>query len=268
MFLMYADEADQDGQREFLVYAAVFFPSDRVLEVCKGISELRLKYGFTASDPLKFSTGTKPESVSREDHTSIKSDVLKLAAKLGCKTCCYVIPHAIARGQPHENRLKYGVNTLLIKFDQFLRESGNLPGTATFDRTEDYPQAAHLREISESGVNLENGSKRNLEYVVSLGTTQNGMSHLNSVTDIVVGSFRWVINEPDKDKVGAKLLAQLSNLLWGAINDKGELVVQERGLVIRPKVIRSQKYKADIDAFIERLKRYQKGYLNPSDRET
>ncbi len=258
MYLIYADEADQDGQRELLVYASVFFPANNLLSISNKVSQLREKHGFRNGDSLKFSTGTKPSDVSREQHTAIKAEILRLAVKNDCKACCYVIPHAIAKGKPHEDRLKFALNTLLIKFDQFLKESGSIPGSAHFDHTEDYNQNKFLREISELGVQNEAGTRKKLDRVISVGTTQNGMSHLNSVTDIVVGSFRWVINEPEKNKVGAKLLAQLSGLLWGKMNDKGVLNVRERGLVVRPKTIKSQKYKADINAFLASLNEYQR----------
>ena len=138
MYLMYADEADQDGSKEFLVYAAVFFPAEKVLELHNSLVKLRYKYGFKDADHLKFSTGTKPPHVSRDDHTNIKNDILDLAIQNSCQTCCYVIPHAIAKGRSHEDRLKFGINTLLMKFDQFLSENGCCAGSARFDHTTDF----------------------------------------------------------------------------------------------------------------------------------
>lgn len=138
MYLMYADEADQDGQKEFLVYAAVFFPCEKLLYLHNAAEELRTKYGFSNSDQLKSSTGSKPNQVARENHTLIKNDILRIAAEADCKACCYVVPHSIAKGQDHETKLKFGINTLLMKFDQFLRENGGVAGCAKFDRTTDF----------------------------------------------------------------------------------------------------------------------------------
>lgn len=255
MYIMIADEADQDGSREFLVYAAVFFPAEHLKKLADGVSELRTKYGYENGDSLKFTSGRIPDGVTRENHLEIKKKIIALAIECGCKTSCYVIPHAIAKGQPHENKLKFGLNTLLTTFEKFLRENGEVAGTAYFDHTTDYKQNEYIKDISRHGVLKEDGGRISLSHIVAMGITQDGMSHLNSVTDIVVGSFRWVINEPNKDVVGAELLRQLSGLLWGKMND-GVLKVQERSLVIRPQKIRSPQIKADVQAFIDRLTTY------------
>jgi len=234
MYLMFADEADQDGEKEFLVYAGVFFPSDAVLQLHQKVQALRTKFGFAEDDVLKFSSGTKPKGIDNKTHTEIKNSVLKLAAEMGCKTCCYIVPNDIAKGQPLENRLKYGMNTLLIKFDQFLRECGSLPGAVFFDKTTDFNQAAYLKEVAAFGLDFS-GKRMKLEHVVSFASTQTGLSHLAAITDIVVGAFRWVVNEPDKDKVGALLLGAVAKLMWGKPGDDGQLHVRERGFVVRPK---------------------------------
>lgn len=258
MYLMIADEADQDGEKEFLVFAGVFFPGDKILKINNEVKALRQKYAFADTDVLKSSTGTKPKKLSPAKHAEIKNSVLELAAAHDCKICCYVIPHAIAKGQRHENRLKFGTNTLLIKFDQFLREQGNLAGVALFDHTNDYKQSHYLRETFELGLPFPNSPRKKLKNIVKIETTSVGHSHLNSVTDIVVGSFRFVVNEPDKDMVGAILLKSLAKIMWGKRDAKGILHVRDRGLCIRPNNIKLEGYQADIAAFVERIEKYDK----------
>ncbi|HEV8035588.1 MAG TPA: hypothetical protein VGP75_12245 [Yoonia sp.] len=253
---MYADEADQDGSREFLVYAAVFFPADATLKLHKEVVRLRYKYGFKDGDLLKFSTGTKPKHVDRGDHTKLKNDILNLATDFGCQTCCYVVPHSIAKGQDNQTRLKFGINTLLLKFDQFLRESGKVAGTVRFDHTNDFKQMAYFEEVFQLGMDFQ-GKRKKLDHIVSIEQTSIGLSHLSSIADIVVGSFRFVINEPDKDQVGALLFKQLSKLMWGEKNKSGTKLVRERGLCIRPRTVEHSEYEADIAAFVDRLVKYQ-----------
>ncbi|MEP2028143.1 MAG: hypothetical protein ABJI96_05475 [Paracoccaceae bacterium] len=253
---MIADEADQDGAKEFLVFAGVFFPGEKMLQIHNEVGSLRNKYGFVDSDVLKSATGTRPKKMLPADHAEIKNSILELAAATNCKICCYIIPHAIAKGQNHENRLKFGTNTLLIKFDQFLRESGKLGGIALFDHTTDYNQSHYLREVFEQGLPFPDGVRKRLENVVKIETTSVGHSHLNSVTDIVVGSFRFVVNEPDKDKVGAVLMKSLAKIMWGKADNAGDFHVRELGLCIRPKNVKLDDYKADITAFVKRIERY------------
>jgi len=258
MFLMYADEADQDGSKEFLVYAAVFIPADKALRIHLEIDKLRTESGFSPTDTLKFSSGTKPKDITREAHTDIKNKVLDLAVDSGCKTCCYVVPYAIAKGQPLENRLKFGINTILAKFDQFLRESGNAAGLAHFDRTEDFKQSKYFREVFELGLEWPDGKRKKFQNIVGINQASNGLSHLCSLCDIVVGAYRFSINEPDKDVVGAKLIQVLARMMWGVIGSDGELQVRERGICIRPKNVKLSDYQADIEAFISRLQRYER----------
>ncbi len=257
MYVMYADEADQDGSKEFLIYASVFFPSDQLLKIHKGMIAIRRKYGFKPKDKLKFSPGGVSKDITRQAHTDAKNAVLRLAATHHCKACCYITPHVIAKGQPHDKRLKFGINTLLMKFDQFLRENGNAPGVVKFDRTTDFKQEQYFKEIFETGILFHLSQKTyQLGNIVSIDNTLNGTSHLASLTDIVVGSFRFVINEPNKDLVGVKLLQMLSNILWGIKDEKGVLLVRERGFCIRPKNIAVADYEADISALTTRLNEY------------
>lgn len=255
MYLMIADEADQDGKKEFLVYAGVFFPDVSVSKLTTEVDALRNKYGYREGDLLKSSPGTVPEYVSRDNHANIKNDILNLAAGNGCKICCYVVPHAIAKGQSHENRLKFGINTVLGKFDQFLREHNDPAGAAFFDRTEDFNQTSYLREIYEFGLPFGN-KRQKLSRVVMIDNTSIGHSNLCSITDVVVGSFRFVVNEPEKDIVGAKLLKLLAKLMWCVTNDKGEQLVRERGICIRPMNVDVTDYEADIHSLISRLEKY------------
>lgn len=256
MFLMIADEADQDGAKQFLVFAGVFFPSEALKILTEGVEKLRRKYGYGDGDLLKSSPTSKPKSVSSESHASIKNAILQLAANHECKICCYVVPHAIAKGQKHEDRMKYGTNTLLQKFDQFLSEKGNAAGIALFDRTSDYKQPRYFGEVYSHGIPWQDGSKKKLRNVVLIDNTGIGHSHLASVTDVVVGAFRFVANEPDKDKVGTVLTKLLKKLMWGVLDRDGQFNVGERGICVRPRNLKRPEYKADIAAFIDRIVGY------------
>lgn len=257
MYMMFADEADQDGSREFLVYVAVFVPVSEALTIKREIESLRTEFEFPAGSPLKFSSGTRPSSVTREAHAEIKNRVLALAAQSDCKICCYLVPHSIAKGQDLQGRLKFAVNTLASKFDQFLRESGGVGGWAFFDRTTDYRQSDYLRELMTEGVDWS-GKRKLLHHIIGMSDTREGYSHINSMCDIVVGAFRFIANEPDKDRVGTELMKPIAQLMWGTVDRLGKKTVRERGLLIRPRKVILTAYQADIQSFIERLTEYAK----------
>jgi hypothetical protein len=255
MYLMYADEADQDGAKEYLVYAGVFIPMPQVATIHKSIQNARVKHGFSDGDVLKFSVSTGPKSVTKEAHAAIKAEVLALASSTECKTCCYVIPHAIAKNQSLETKLKFAVNTLLTKFNQFLRERQQAGGVACFDHSSDYKQIDYFKEVMEYGIDWS-GERRKLDRIAAIHQSRIGLSHLASLADIVVGSFRFAMNEPDKDKVGASLVKQLETSMWGVIEDDGELNVSERGICVRPKNVKIDSHAANLKVFLKRLEDY------------
>ncbi|MCX7559145.1 hypothetical protein OS190_06155 [Sulfitobacter sp. F26204] len=160
--------------------------------------------------------------------------------------------------------MKFGTNTLLLKFDQFLRENGKVGGIAFFDQTTDFKQLQYFREIFQFGMEFKETRKR-LEHIVSIDNTGTNHSHLSSITDIVVGAFRFVANEPDKDKVGTVLVGLLGKLMWGVRGHDGVLQVAERGLCIRPKSISHIGHQADIRAFRDRLNLMSQNASKPVD---
>lgn len=250
LYLMLADEADQDGSKEFLVMASIFFPSEALKPLHKAVEAERRKAGFAPTAELKFKSRSRPATVNVETHTVLKNRVLELAAEHGCQACCYLAPHSIAGKQPLDTRLKWGANTLLLKFDQFLRIRGEAPGLVLFDRTSDYNQHDYFKSVfQESG-------ERKLKNIVGLGVTSSGASHLASVCDIVVGACRFAINEPMNESAGRVLMKAVAKILWHERSTDGAPTYRDYGLCIRPKDVAVVSYRADIEALISRLNKY------------
>ena len=80
---------------------------------------------------------------------------------------------------------------------------------------------------------------------------------MTSVTDIVVGAFRFIVNEPDKDKVGITLLKLLEKVMWSK-PEGNDINISERGICIRPVKIKSVKIQADVEALTQRLESWSK----------
>jgi hypothetical protein len=66
--------------------------------------------------------------------------------------------------------------------------------------------------------------KRRLDRITSIGFTCDGASHLSSMADILLGSFRYCVNDAEKDKAGRVMLPKLVPLMWTAIRDAFNLV--------------------------------------------
>jgi hypothetical protein len=255
---MYADEADQDApEKRYLIYGAIYVPSDAAHELTKTIIAKRVEYGFPPEALLKFSTGTIPTGVTREAHAALKSDLLAAAAEANVRAVCYVVQHDLARTTSKEVKLKWAMNTLVYNFQKFLRNHVNDCGLVFFDRTTDFKQEEYLKELMQHGLPKRDGKRIPIDRIIAANSTQVGLSQLNSLCDVVVGSFRFVFNEPDKDIVGKKLFKQLAKFIWGDISADGKKwYVLDKGLIFRPKEFTVIDYEADKEATVRQLVYY------------
>jgi hypothetical protein len=113
MYLMFADEADQDApEKQYLIYGAIYVPTEEALSLVQWITNKRTQFKYPPDAPLKFSTGTIPKGVTREQHAKFKSEMLAAAAKANVKAVCYVVQHDVARTTPKPEKLKWAINTL------------------------------------------------------------------------------------------------------------------------------------------------------------
>lgn len=251
---MFADEADFDGSKEYLVFSAVFIPTNATLQISRQIEAIRLEAGFRAGDDFKFSSTTRPRSVDQKAHKEAKNSVIELAKANGCRICLYLAPVTVARKQTKETQLKYGTNTLLSQYNRFLEEH-KAGGIAFFDRLTEFSQFDYFKEVFQQALEFQHGRRRLSNVLVAAPTTNNA-SHLSSLADIVAGAFRWVVNEPEKDRVGKALMKSLAPLMWGKSDENGNLDVRERGLCIRPKQWKVTDFEADSFALLERIASY------------
>jgi hypothetical protein len=258
MYLMYGDEADPEEGRgqKFFLYGGIFIEHSKVWTAHLQIEELRKKAAFAPQDSLKFATSTRPEAVSAEAHRDIKSAVLALAQELGVIFCAYVFLHAIGRSQEQRDLIiEYGANTVLSRYNEFLTEKDE-HGIAKLDRMGKngftYAKAKFQRGL------LFGNRDRRLDRIISIGFTCDGASHLASMADIILGSFRYCVNEPEKDKAGKAMLPKLVPLMWTGTK-RGKQYVRERGLNLRPKDVKFAGHQEEFEKLLNRLQGYLDG---------
>ena len=255
MYLMYGDEADaeQGLRQKFFLYGGIFIEQSKAWAAHQRIEKLRKKAGFAAQDSLKFATNTRPGTVTAETHRDIKSAVIDLAQELGVIFCAYVFLHAIGRSQEQSDLIEFGANTVLGKFNQFLAERNEF-GVAKLDRM-GKNAFDYAKEKFQRGLIFANREVR-LDHIISVGFCCDGASHLSSMADIVLGSFRYCVNEEDKDIAGKAMLPKLVPLLWQATAPDGNRYVRERGITLRPKDVQRREHQEEFDALIARLESY------------
>ena len=152
--------------------------------------------------------------------------------------------HALRSQQHHDFYTKYHHQD---------SEISALPGECGFKQDE------YLKEIIRHGLPKPDGSRIPIGRVIAANSTQEGLSHLNSLCDVIVGSFRFVFNEPDKNIVGEKLFKQLALLIWSDVSKDGKTwFVLDKGLIFRPKTFTVTSYEADKNATVQRLVGYMK----------
>jgi hypothetical protein len=233
------------------VYGAIFVDAENVQSLHQGIQKIRDDCGYGHLDSLKFSG--RPKDVSYEEHREAKRKIVKLARNHYVCFCTYAILHAIAKGQRHNNGVLFGANTLLLKFNEFLEHQRDV-GIVVFDRIPVSNQFKYLKDKFQIGGQYSNGTRR-LENIVGYTTSCDGASHLASMADILLGSFRHCVNEPTKDTVNAAIFPTLMQVMWHREKD-GVKKFLEYGLTLRPKTISVEAHAREYTDLRKRLRGY------------
>jgi hypothetical protein len=94
-----------------------------------------------------------------------------------------------------------------------------------------------------------------LERILGFSHAVEGTSHLCAVADILLGAFRYCVNEPDNEEAGKAMFPTLMQMMWKRTAG-GKTYVNDCGLIFRPQKIQEAKHQAEYDALQERLQGY------------
>jgi len=198
MYTLFTDETNTqpDENVKFFVYGGLIIPNNIMQELHNAIGGLRIDTGFETTDELKFDTRSRPERISVSSFRNIKSRVVDECIRLGCRFVATYVLHDIAKDQTNEQRISWGANCLIKSFNEFLKSQGmDKYGFVIADR---YNKAFEIfKEKFQKGLYHQKAKNyyfpdRTLGYFISCS----GSSHFVSAADIVIGSFRYCINDP------------------------------------------------------------------------
>jgi hypothetical protein len=257
MYLMFGDEADKDkmADKKFFAYGAIWCPSNSVPSLHAGIENARKAAGYAETDSLKSSSNSRPKNVTPEKHRELKNEVMRLAREVGnVKFCAQVTLHELARNQSHTELVARGANTILSRFNMFLAEQRSY-GYALMDRMPINDPYRYLKDKFQLGMEFQDGSSIRLDRVMGFGHVCDGSSNLCSVADIMLGAFRYCVNEPENEEAGKAMFPTLMSMMWKK-EAGGKVYVNECGVLFRPKEVRVEKHQAEYDALVERLQGY------------
>src|SRR5262249_41570834 len=100
-----------------------------------------------------------------------------------------------------------------------------------------------------------NDKPRRLNRVLGLSHAVDGSSHMCSVADIILGAFRYCVNEPEHEEAGKAMFPVLMSMMWKR-ERLGKMYVNGSGLVFSPADVKKTELKAEYDGLIERLQSY------------
>jgi len=239
----------------FFIYGGVFFPSDAAPSLHAGVARIREHHGFGPGDEFKFDSRSRPSHVSPQRFAQAKREALGLCAENEVKFIAYAVLHAIARERDISELVSWGADHVVGKFNHFLSLE-DAKGICVVDRLPFQKGFDYLREQFQSGLTFcEDGEEEitvPLSNVMLFSTTCIGASHLSSIIDIVLGCFRYCVNERQKTQILKEIYPQVAKLMWHR-QVGSTIYFREYGLVLRPKEVKVLEYKDQYDDLVEHL---------------
>ena len=258
MHFLFTDETNlpTDPTAKFFAYGGLIIPPGKLADLHAGIAQIRRVAGYQPDDELKFQTSARPAHVSLESCTKAKNDVVELCTQLGCRFIAYVVLHAIAKKRPLQEVIAWGASHVIGKFNYFL-STVPADGVVVLDRLPHASEYSLLTDKFTKGLTFPDGQQVALDRIQLFASSCSNASHASSAMDIVLGSFRYCINQPKNVPAARKMMSNITKLIWCERNGD-ELYPFERGLIFRPKEIKVDAYKkeyGDLLAWINELLR-------------
>jgi len=239
MWLFYGDETNTDLEsgKTFFIYGGIAIEGDNAGPLAAAIAKARSKAGLKPEDKLKFETSAKPKGFDLAKYTDLKKTVIKLGVQHGVKVIAAFVHQKVAKGK--SRALRFGINQACESFNAILWRPPKSYGLMLFDRFDKID--AELKDLLASGLSYPTQSARNhLAKIIGFHPSSIGTSHLASLADVVVGSFRFAINTRTHH-AATQILQQLQPMCA-----EGDVVDRER-IRLNPRTVTHPPYKAEYD---------------------
>ncbi len=253
-YILLCDETNKEPSEKgrFFIYGGLFVPISAIKPLNDTVEEIRLKYGYRPGDLFKFSPKTKPEQVPAESFRQAKQDVLDRCSQLGLTSVFSLTHHEIAKHRSIDELIGWGANTVFGAFNEYL-SGRKATGLAITDRLPFVKEYDFLRSKFQIGLSFPSGKTRRLSNILLFASSCEGASNLLSVNDIILGAFRYCINELDKTIAPREIMRRLIKLIWRFERD-GKIYLNEFGLRFRPKELALDSYRKEYQEIEQHLK--------------
>jgi hypothetical protein len=253
MYVFLTDETNLEARDaiRFFTYGGLVVPMANLPALHSKIEGIRKAAGYGPTDRLKFETKARPKGVTVEAATTAKREVVAAAIECGCLFIACVVLHAIARNQGVEKTILFGANSVIAKFNTYLAQQKS-HGIVAMDRLPKGSEFDYLSEKFTKGLALPKGEAQALDRIVMFSSTCINASHVSSVMDIVLGTWRYCINQPQNTAAAKAMMNELVRLIWHT-KQGDDIHAHELGLLFRPIDVKHPPYKAEYDALLKQI---------------
>lgn len=258
-YLLFTDETNLQPAQDskFFIYGGVFFPTNILGEIHNLVESARIYNNFVPEDEFKFDTRSRPAHVEINQHRAAKNAVLNGCMNLGVKFVACLVLHSIASRHTLETLISWGANSVFCAFDRFLQEE-NTNGIAIADRLPFRGNFRFLQEKFQMGLTFPWGTNRRLENIHLYGFSCIGTSHASSAIDIILGAFRYCVNERDRHQKARNMLPNIVRMMWHK-RDNSDVQIKDYGLLYRPKKVRVDEYRRQYNELTNHFVRILRG---------
>jgi hypothetical protein len=252
-YLLFTDETNQQPSDAslFFIYGGVFVPIEKLTDLHNLVEKARSDNGYRPADEFKFSPSSRPQHVTYEQFKEAKRTVLLGCSNMGLKFSAYLTLHQIAQNRSLEELISWGANTIIAKFDSFLEEE-KTTGGCIVDRLPFDGNYQFLQQKFQTGLTFPDGNTQRLKNVLLFTQSTIGASHAMSAIDIILGSFRYCVNERHRSIAPREILPMVVKMMW--YKKFGDFVIiRDYGLIFRPKKVQVQEYQKSYNDLVEHL---------------
>jgi hypothetical protein len=222
--------------------------ADQVVEVHEGVRRIRRGLGLAHSESLKFAG--RPKRISAQDHLDAKREVLDLLQASGARFIAYCVHHRVV-GRSIGRRNEYALNTVLWGFHHFLTIEQD-HGIAVLDRLRP-EERLPVGRLNAEGLEMSDGRTVRMPRLVGIATAHIEWSHCLSACDVLLGAFRYCVNNPST-RAAREMFPVVADLLWYKPGTDPRSV-REFGLLLRPKSVAAPSIRARYGALVDSFKR-------------
>lgn len=256
MHLLVADETNTEPSEEvkFFLYGGVIFNSASVVGIGNEIRAIREEYEIQSNEKIKFNLRSCPASLSKEQHTEIKNRIIDIATRHNAAVIINCVLHDIARNKEKNELVEMTSATVFRRFNHYCYEN-NVPGIVLADQWPCDNGFSFLEACQFGEITFNSGHTIKLPHIYGYAQVSDNSTTLMSVADVVLGAFRYCINNRDKTIVNTSIMPRIARLMWHREED-GTRYLRDRGLNISPREIKVDRYRKEYEALIEHILEY------------